>query len=55
MPGYRVCRAKWDQFGGYVMLLVKYNVRRDQFLLPNVVINLETIAICLYLQNNNRL
>ena len=23
MPGYRVCRANRDQFGGYVMLLVK--------------------------------
>lgn len=55
MPDYRVCRANRDQFGGGVMLLVKYNVRHDQFLLPNVVINLETIAVCLYLRNTNRL
>ena len=26
-PGYRVCRANRDQFGGGVMLSVKYNVR----------------------------
>jgi hypothetical protein len=37
------------------MLVVKCNVRHNQFLLPTVVINLETIAVCLYLQNNNRL
>jgi hypothetical protein len=33
------------------MLLVKNNVLHDQFVLPNVV-NLETVAVCLYLQNN---
>jgi len=36
------------------MLLVKDNVPHDQFVLPNVV-NLETIAICLYLQYNTHL
>ena len=55
VPGYRVCLANRDQFGGGVVLFVKYDVRHDQFLLPNVVINFETIVICLYLQNNNRL
>jgi len=55
VPGYRVSRANRDQFGGGVMLFVKHDVRHDQFLLPNVVINLETIAVCLYLANNNRL
>ena len=42
------------QLGGGVMLLVKNSVHHDQFILPNVV-TLETIAICLHLQNNIRL
>ena len=54
LPGYRVYRVDRNQFGGGVMLLVKNNARHDQFLLPNVV-NLETIAVCLYLQNNTLL
>jgi len=36
------------------MLIVKNNVSHDQFALPNFV-NLETIVVCLYLQNNTRL
>jgi len=40
-----------NQLGGGVLLSVKNNVRHDRFVLPNVV-NLETIAVCLYLQNN---
>ena len=36
------------------MLLVKYHIRHDQFQLPNVVVNLENTAVCLYLQNNIR-
>jgi exonuclease III len=51
MPDYCVYHADWNHFGGGVMLLVTNNVRRDQFVLPNVV-NLETIAVCLYLQNS---
>jgi exonuclease III len=51
MPDYCVYHADWNHFVGGVMLLVKNNVRRDQFMLPNVV-NLETIAVCLYLQNS---
>jgi hypothetical protein len=51
MPGYYVYHADWNHFGGGVMLLVKNNVHHDQFVLPKVV-NLETIAVCLYLQNN---
>jgi len=51
MPDYCVYHADWNHFGGGVMLLVKNNVRRDQFVLPNVV-NLEAIAVCLYLQNS---
>ena len=39
------------QLGGGVMLLVKNSVHHDQFILPNVV-TLETIAVCLHLQNN---
>jgi hypothetical protein len=54
LPGYCVYRADRGQFGGAVMLVVKNNVRNDQFVLPNFV-NLETIAVCLYLQNNIRL
>ena len=54
MSGYRVYRADRNQFGGAVMLLVKNNVHHDQFVLPNFF-NLETIAVCLYLQNNTRL
>jgi hypothetical protein len=54
MPGYRVYRADRDQFGSGVTLSVKYNVRHEQFLLPNVVVTLDTIATC-YLQNNIRL
>ena len=50
MSGFCVYRADRNQFGGGVTLLVKNNVRHDQFVLPNVV-NLETIAVCLYLQN----
>jgi len=49
-----VYRVDQNQFGGAVMLVVKNNVRHDQFVLPNFV-NLETIAVCLYLQNNTRL
>ena len=51
MPGYCVYRTDWDQFGGGVMLLVKNSVRHDQFVLPCVV-NLQTIPVCLNLQNN---
>jgi len=40
-----------NQLGGGVMLSVKNNVCHDRFVLPNVV-NLETIAVCFYLQNN---
>ena len=36
------------------MLIVKNDVRHDQFVLAKFV-NLETIAVCLYLQNNTRL
>ena len=54
MSGYCVYRADWNQFGGAVTLLVKNSVRNDQFVLPNFV-NLETIALCLYLQNKTRL
>lgn len=51
MPGYCVHHGDKDQFGGAVMLLAKNNVRHDQFLLP-IIVNFETIAVCLYLQNN---
>ena len=54
VPGYCVYHADWNHFGGGVMLLVKNNVCHDQLVLPNVV-NLETIAVCLYLQNSIRL
>lgn len=45
MSGYRVYHADRNQFGGAVMLLVKNNVRHDQFVRPNFV-NLGTIAVC---------
>lgn len=53
MPGYRVNLADRDQVGGGVMLLVKSSARHDQLVLPHVV-NLETTAVRLYLQNNFR-
>jgi hypothetical protein len=51
MPGYRVYRADRDQFGDGVMLSVKCNVRHEQFLLLDMVVNLDTIAVCLCSQN----
>jgi len=59
LSGYCVYRADRNQFGGAFMLIlvVKNNVQTghdDQFVLPNFV-NLETIAVCLFLQNNTRL
>jgi hypothetical protein len=51
VPGYCVYHADWNHFCGGVMLLITNNVCHDQFMLPNVV-NLEIIAVCLYLQNN---
>ena len=54
VPGFCVYHTDWNQFGGGVMLLVKNEVCHDQLLLPNVV-NLETITVCLHLQNNTYL
>jgi len=53
VPGYRVYRANRFQFRGGVLLLVKNNVRHDHFIIPNVV-NVETVGVCLYLQDNIR-
>ena len=54
MPGYCLYGADRNQFDGAVMLAVKNNDHYGQFVLPNFV-NLETVAVCLYLQNNTRL
>jgi len=54
MPGWCVFRADWNEFGGGVALLVKYNVHHSQFILPNIV-NLETITVCFCLHNNTHL
>jgi len=51
MSGNCVYRADRNQFSGGVVLVVNNHVCHDQFVLTNVV-NLETIAVCLYLQNN---
>jgi hypothetical protein len=48
--GYFVCRSDRDQFGGDVMLLVVHSSRHDQFVRCD-----ETVAVCLYLQNNTLL
>lgn len=47
MPGYFVYRPEGNQFGGGVMLLVKSNERRDQFILTTVV-NLESVAVYIF-------
>jgi hypothetical protein len=54
MPDYCLYGADWNQLDGVVMLVVKNNDHYGQSVLPNFV-NLETIAVCLYLQNNTRL
>jgi hypothetical protein len=54
VPGYCMYRADRNQFGDRYTLLVKKIVFLDQFVLPNVV-NVETIAVCLYLHTNTLL
>jgi hypothetical protein len=51
---YSVYRTDCNQFGGGVMLLVYSTIRHDQLSLPGIV-NLETIAVCLYMHHNTRL
>jgi hypothetical protein len=45
--GYFVYRSERNQFVGGVMLLVKNNARRDQFVLTTVV-NLESVAVYIF-------
>jgi len=47
MPGDFVYRSERNQFGSGVMLLVKNNARRDQFVLTTLV-NLESVVVYIF-------
>jgi exonuclease III len=54
IPGYTTYRADRNQFGGGVMILIKHNLRHDQFDLPNLA-GLEASAVYPYPPQNREL
>lgn len=54
IPNYTVYRSDRNQHGGGVLLLVKNGIKHDSYYLPEMT-NLETVAVCLYVNNGSKL
>jgi len=54
IPGYITYRANRNHHGGGVMILIKHNIRHDQFIIHNLT-GLEASAVYLYPQHTSKL